>query len=146
MIHSRLLTLLWLLPAAPVFAEDLIKSTDNDIIVYGRAIEQIGVASSASEGMSGRSASRSHAGHSLLPSSLPWRGPCQPHSMQNAEFKRPCMWIRLLDPPRSCRSSTFCVTSKNSPLFVSCQCCSSFAKAWCAVLGSTAAASDFLSS
>ncbi len=53
MIHSRLLTLLWLLPAAPVFAEDLIKSTDNDIIVYGRAIEQIGVASSASEGTAG---------------------------------------------------------------------------------------------
>lgn len=53
MIHSRLLTLLWLLPAAPVFAEDLIKSTDNDIIVYGRAIEQIGVASSASEGTVG---------------------------------------------------------------------------------------------
>jgi outer membrane receptor protein involved in Fe transport len=53
MIPSRLLTLLWLLPAAPVFAEDLIKSTDNDIIVYGRAIEQIGVASSASEGTVG---------------------------------------------------------------------------------------------
>lgn len=53
MIHCRLLTLVWLLPAAPVFAEDLVKSTDNDIIVYGRAIEQIGVASSASEGTVG---------------------------------------------------------------------------------------------
>jgi hypothetical protein len=53
MIHCRLLTLVWLLPAAPVFAEDLVKSTDNDIVVYGRAIEQIGVASSASEGTVG---------------------------------------------------------------------------------------------
>jgi outer membrane receptor protein involved in Fe transport len=47
------LALLAFCPLSPSFAEDAPPETPDDIIVYGRAIEQIGVASSASEGTVG---------------------------------------------------------------------------------------------
>jgi hypothetical protein len=59
-----------------------------------------------------------------------------PQALHSARSCWPCMWMIFRDPARSCRLSTFCVTSRNSPSNSR----SSRASPKCAAFGSTPAA------
>jgi len=53
MINVRWLSVALALPAAPAFAEAPPGAIENEIIVYGRSIDQVGIATSGSEGVVG---------------------------------------------------------------------------------------------
>ena len=53
MINVRWLSLAMAFHATPTVAQDFAKSADSEIIVYGRSIDQVGIATSGSEGVVG---------------------------------------------------------------------------------------------
>ena len=84
---------------------------------------------------SGRRLADPQAGQGGSSARAPSQGLVTSQTVHRAARSTPCMCSTRTEPPRSCRSSTFWVTSSRS----SPRCCSSRASAWCAALGSTSA-------
>ena len=121
---------------------DLSRSTNRNEQIAGASACSI---ASSSSGISpnhttcGRSESRPpHVGQRwpAARSSRQPRTAAQP--VQRVFSSSPCMWIRLREPARSCRSSIFCVTICTGPG----HCRSSSASAQCAAFGATSATSS----